>query len=77
MSAKIHDPLKCGGCGGDTFKLTNVRPEGSGRDEYGQIRVTCLGCKSVSIVSVGAPKLEVDWSDPPGKGVLCGGWGGR
>jgi hypothetical protein len=69
--AKI-DPLKCGDCGGETFKIRHIRPKGSGRvgggGFSGKLRVVCVKCKSTSTIGVEPQRLEVD-------GHLCGGWG--
>lgn len=65
------DPLGCGNCGGQTFTLRHIKKSGDGRfgggPVQGSIRVTCTGCKGVSIISLQPPTLDVT-------GNLCGGW---
>lgn len=73
VSRTVHDPLKCGGCGGETFTLANVRWADEGRDVFGKIRVTCAKCRSVSVIRVSA-RLEIE--GVKGDGTLCGGWNG-
>lgn len=73
MAAMIHDPLKCGQCGGEPHRLTNVRRPDDGRDHFERLHVTCLGCGNVSIISIKATIALV--AHPKSDGTLCGGWG--
>ncbi len=68
------DPLKCGNCSGDTFKLKHKKePEDSRLGGHGaggidgHIVVVCVKCKEVSKIK-SVPNIDVD-------GPLCGGWG--
>lgn len=75
----LTDPLRCGGCGGDTFKLAHVAPPDAGRvsgggDVAGHLTVTCTACGAVSELRPTAPALRVDWAPDNHAGVLCGGW---
>lgn len=67
------DPLKCGECGGDSFRLVHVGPldavrvGGGGHGEVdGHIKVICIKCKDASKIEVRV-HVTVD-------GNLCGGW---
>jgi hypothetical protein len=79
------DHLKCGDCGGSTFYLRHIQPEGAsrfggggspagGRSEVseveGSIRVVCVKCSSVSVIGTAPATLTT-------KGNLCGGWSTR
>jgi len=72
---KIRDPLKCGECGGDTFKLQHVKSAGEVRfggegagGITGYIRVVCLKCNNVSSIKPAPARLIRS------EGYLCGGW---
>ena len=84
MSAVLHDPLKCGACGGDAVKLTNVRPPDATRlggtsngEVHGYIVVTCTGCKRASRIETMPAQLRVTDNSEIEGGALCGGWAPR
>lgn len=76
------DSLKCGACGGSTFYLRHIQPEGAARfggggspagcsseesTVEGRIRVVCVKCSDVSVIGVAPATITT-------KGNLCGGW---
>lgn len=76
----IHDPLKCGECGCDTFKLENHATKGASRvgggdSDVGWSRVEgtivaiCTKCGAKSEIGVMPSNLAVHVN-----GTLCGGW---
>lgn len=76
-----EDPLKCGGCGCDTFKLFHYQPhamrrvrvggEGSG-GFGGAILIKCTKCDGVTALKPVPASLTAEWVE--GDGALCGGW---
>jgi hypothetical protein len=83
----LTDPLRCGGCKGDAFKLAHVQAEGASAQQYvaarvtvgrhgfaGYIAVTCIGCGAVSELHPVPAALRVEWAADNDRGVLCGGW---
>jgi hypothetical protein len=71
----IHDPLKCGNCGGDEFKLVNVRPVQTARAGgaangrvFGTIWTVCMKCSARSTIAIQSQAMMTI------HGELCGGW---
>jgi len=70
----VHDPLKCGECGCETFRLVHVNgPDdarfggGAGGEVTGHVVVKCTKCGYGSKLGVSRPTLTAE-------GPLCGGW---
>jgi hypothetical protein len=66
------DPLKCGECGCETFKLasvgTDVRVGGEGAGGFtGSLIAMCTECKVETTIAPAPARLVTD-------GTLCGGW---
>jgi hypothetical protein len=77
--ARVVDPIRCGGCGGEVFKLAHVcRPDdgrvSGGGSFAGHVAITCAGCGAVSELRPEPAALRMDWADGNDKGVACGGW---
>jgi len=69
----MRDQLKCGDCGGSTFRLFFKGARGAGRfggggQERGTLIVRCLACGDETKVKPETPGLATE-------GNLCGGWG--
>lgn len=71
-----RDPLRCGNCGGEEFKLYfegaagEVRFGGGGVGHKGQIMTRCLKCNDESKIKLVPAMFDTH-------GSLCGGWRGR
>lgn len=75
----MRDPLKCGECGCETFRIRHVRPAtapraggggevgGESQGLAGHLQVICTGCKDTSIITATRPGIQLT-------GNLCGGW---
>lgn len=55
--------MKCGGCGGEQFKVFTADPTV-------EIIVECQQCKSTSTIKVSTPKLVIGWGEAS-TGVLA------
>jgi len=52
--------MRCGGCGGDAFKIFTA-------DRTLRIVVECQGCKSTSFIEPQAAKLQIEWGEGDGR----------
>jgi hypothetical protein len=52
--------MRCGGCGGDLFKLYTA-------DRTARIAVQCQQCMSTSFVEPEPARLQIEWGDGDGR----------
>lgn len=52
--------MRCGGCGGETFKVYTADPTL-------RIVVECQGCKSTSLIEPQPARLQIEWGDGDGR----------
>lgn len=58
--------FSCGGCGCSKMKLYSKE-----NDFMKEMFIECTGCKSVTVLSVMAPKIKIDWARGEGEGTIC------
>lgn len=65
----MERPAMCGNCGKDKF-MVELHTGPSGRVGYLAVHLVCCECKSKSILTVSAPRIEVGWGDRS-EGIIC------
>lgn len=57
--------MSCGHCGHQDFAVA-----GDDNHNAKRLEVTCLKCKSTTVITIQQPHMVLDWSDEA-QGVLC------
>ncbi|KDR37980.1 hypothetical protein [Caballeronia glathei] len=52
--------MRCGGCGGETFKVFTA-------DRSVRLVVQCQGCMSTSFIEPQPAKLQIEWGEGDGR----------
>ena len=56
--------FRCGGCGNDSYRV--YQQEGNIQQLFSE----CIKCKSITIIEVTKPKIDLKWDDGA-DGIMC------
>jgi hypothetical protein len=60
------EAMMCGNCGHESFRMFCRKDDGY----LQQLFAECCSCKSVSVIEVDKPHIQINWGDGA-EGVLC------